>query len=78
MSDLTLLKNELHQIAQRANREVRIFRSSPDLLSPGAVYAVENLDVIASELKQQIAVIAEHQAAAAHRDSSLLGGNYVE
>lgn len=74
MNELKRLQDELHDIAQRANREIRIFRSSPDIIAPRAAYAVENLDKITKELNRHLAIIAEHQAAAALHQRDLLGG----
>lgn len=64
------LVNQLRDISKSITRESNLFSRSPDLLSPTAVYAVENLRELQIKLNEQITVIAQHQSAAAKQDCS--------
>ncbi len=68
------LVNQLRDISKSITRESNLFSRSPDLLSPTAVYAVENLRELQMKLSEQITVIAQHQANEAEQSCANLQG----
>lgn len=62
------LVRDLRRITNRIAAESKNFATSADLVSPSAVYAVENLRGLRQKLDEQLTVIAHHQAKAAGMD----------